>query len=285
MSFEAELLMQAFAVPLAVSAAIAWLLARFVQSKSIAILGKRIVVGHTWWLGAILALAFGAQTLHFDEKWQQAAYWLWLVILTSCITSTPSQPNLQWILSSLAVAIFLGASLPGGDGWQDMATTKYVGWLVGWIAWLANSALCSEHRSCAISKASYVWIVFVSQAALAICALSCYGSLGAWALSLTALAVSFTALVARSDNDIFRTVLWPIFAAGSLVALTAVLYGANLWPVIVALFMPTSCGMIDRLCQARSLTPTPRSWVAFIVSTAMLTIVIGLLNWNEIFIQ
>jgi hypothetical protein len=268
--------MQAFAAQLVVSSVVAWLLSLCIRSQSISPFWMRTILGHAWWLLTIIALAIGARTLQFEEKWQQAIYWLWLLIVTLCVSGMQSNPRMIWILAFVAVAIFLGVSLPGGDGWQDMAITKYVGWLVGGIAWLVNVSWFSEQRLGACSKVSLVWTVFASQAALSINALSYYGSLGAWALSLSAIAIAFTTLVSNAEITILRAVLWPVFAAGSLVAITSVLYGAKPLPVLLALFLPTLVGLGDCICQRRSFRSAQRSWSVLIVSTVLLATSVAL---------
>ncbi len=278
LSFEAALLMQSFAAPLAFSSVLAWMLVPCIRSISMSTLAKQILVGHAWWLSAVVVLAISARSLQFEENWQQAVYWLWLPVLVVCIASKHVKPLTLWILMSLSVAIFLGASLPMGDGWQDMETTKHVGWLVGGVAWLLNALLSNDRCSNILSRGSFVWTLFVHQVSLAICALSCYGSLGAWALGLTALVVSFATLVSTSESGIARTVVWPAYAAAAMVAITAVLYGANPLPVLVALFVPSLVGIVDRVCRLLSFSQAHQSWVALILSTVMLTIVIVLVS-------
>jgi hypothetical protein len=278
LSFEAELLLRAFVAPLVVSLVVVGLLARCVLGTSIRPFWKRIIVSHAWWLGAIIALSIDARTMLFDEPWQQAVYTLWFLTLTSCIGRHETKPIVSWLFAGLAVAIFLYASLPGGEGWQDMATTKYVGWLIGGIAWLLNTTLTARERKDILSKGAFVWTLFASQAALAICALSCYGTLGAWALSLAALAISFAILVLNAEIAIVRLVLWQVFAAGSLVALSSLLYGANRGPVMIALFAPAAIGTVDRLSKFFSLSPTQQNWISVSASTATLIAVAILLS-------
>ncbi len=280
MSFEAALLIKAFFAPLVVSSFIAWLWNRYARKAATATLGRRILVGLAWWLGSLIVLAIQVQSLRFDETWQQADYFLWIVALAACITSQKIKAAGVWLLAGLLVVVVLYASLPRGDGWNDVATTKYCWWSLGVIAWLVNSRFWPGEiqEAGTTSNGWLVWTLLVYQSALAICAFSCYASLGEWSLNLVAITIPFASLASKLGVGSMRSIHWQVFAAGSLIAISAVLYGADPWAVAVALFMPTFVGVLDSCCPLLTISRMRRIWIVMIGTSLMLLVIVILLS-------
>ncbi len=280
LSFETALLLKAFVAPLAVSAITAWLWSRYVREASAETLGNRLRVGLAWWLGSLIILAIQVQSLRFEETWQQADYLLWMVALVSSIASQKIKTARVWFLAGVFVVIMLYASLPRGDGWSDMTTTKYFWWSLGVIAWLVN-AWCwpfDVDEAHSTSSGWFVWILLVYHAALTICSFSCYASLGAWSLSLLSMTIPLAVLASRFSVGSMRTVRWQVFAVGSLIAISAVLYGADPWAVALALFMPAFASLVDQVCGLWKLSRTWRIGMTAIGSSLILLVVVVLIG-------
>lgn len=280
MSFEAGLLLKTFMAPLTVSLIVAWLWSRHARDASAETLGNRFRVGLAWWLGSLIILAIQVQSLRFEEAWQQADYLLWMLALVSSIASQKIKPSGVWLPAGVFVAIDLYASLPRGDGWNDMATTKYFWWSLGAFAWLVNAWCWPQELDKADSTTSNwsIWIGLLYQAALTICALSCYGSLGEWSLSLLSITIPLVLLSSRFSAGSMRTVLWQVFAVGSLIAISAVLYGADPWAVALALFMPSLASLVDRVCRLQKFSRTWRIRTTAIGSSLILIVVLVLIG-------
>ncbi len=280
MSFETELLFKSLVAPLAVSSIVVWIWVRYARDISKTILKRPILVGLAWWLASLIVLAFQSQSLRFDETWQQADYLLWILALAACVSTRGSKATGKWLLAAFLVVMVLYASLPRGDGWDDMATTKHVWWAMGVLAWIANSwfwplGVREEDR---LFNGQLIWTLVLYQTALAICALSCYGSLGEWSLSLIAITIPFALLASRKDLLATRPLLSQVYAAGSLVAISAVLYGCDPWAVGIALFMPAIVGVLDCWSQRLALSRMPKIWISVVGSSLTLLVVIILLG-------
>lgn len=285
MSFELQLLLQSFLLPLGVTlvaVVFAWLLEPRLASPMSVVPPTLAFAG--WWFGWIISVSTLKQWTWTSENWPFVDPWMllpWPMLASTCLLVLPfyhaSTPlNVRRAILALTItSLFSWLAMPAGNSWKDMLPE-----LPFWMAVVPLSIFSNGLSSEALLKRDAnrwgLWILVASLGSLFALALQAYATMAQSILALLAatILIAFGCLLRPRPWGL--VLVWPL-------ALAIGTFGCwvrfrnyqplSTWIYLLVLFTPTLVCSLDAACYQLGLRRT-RWLIAALASAIPLSIVI-----------